>query len=700
MSISVMGGEEINRKSLVSMRDYLNSVPGVTMLDRGPGGNQIVIRGVGLSQFEQSAVGAYFGEVPLTSPTGTGGFGSGSSTDMKMVDLERVEILRGPQSTLYGSGAMAGTIRSIPVAPKLNTFEGKVDVGYSGVSHSNDDSHKLVGVLNLPLIDDTLALRVVAYRFDTAGYIDRISTPESEALAASAGTTADTDKDVGEHTYTGGRATLLWEATDQLTLSLMGASQKLEQDGSTLMNTSGGAYTQYAANMSASVFVEDEFDLINLVANYDFAWATLVASYSHIDGAFDSRNDALTYAPFFAGVMENYQLDKKGDTVELRLSSQLEGPLQFVGGLYYEDFEQRDSLLGEWYGSDATLPFIPKGTTGPNGLPIVYEFPPRRDQTVEQKAVFGELVYTFNEQWALTAGARRFDYDRRDIAQDSFFGGTISGTDVDASEQGTSLKTNISYTPNDDSLIYLQRAEGFRVGQGQVPPPAAICDRNNDGLLDTDDGVIAPLGEAVDSDTTTNTELGGKFSLLDKRLTLNATLYRVDWEGLPIKIFGDDICGLGVTVNGGEAQSEGVELETQFYATPNLQLSLSASYMETEFLDDAIAQPGDRLPLSPRVNGVVGVDYSFELAGHDAFIRSDYSYISSFDSALSGNLSVVDAESYGKWNLRAGIEMEQWTLELYGNNLTNEDAITIGFNTVSARRLTPRTLGFDIGYTF
>ena len=153
----------------------------------------------------------YFGEVPLTSPVGVG-----SSTDMKMVDLERVEVLKGPQGTLYGSGSIGGTVRNIPVAPKLDTFEGKLNVGYSAMSHSNDDNHKLEGVLNIPLIEDTLALRAVAYRFDTGGYIDRISTPEIEAIAANVGTTVNTEKDLGAHTYTGGRASLLWQSNDRL----------------------------------------------------------------------------------------------------------------------------------------------------------------------------------------------------------------------------------------------------------------------------------------------------------------------------------------------------------------------------------------------------------------------------------------------------------------------------------------------------
>ena len=189
MSISVLGADEIERKSLVSMRDYLNTVPGVTSFDRGPGYNQITIRGIGFSQLEQSSVSSYFGEIPLSSPVG-----QGHSTDIKMVDLARVEVLRGPQGTLYGSGAMAGTVRNIPNAPDLNEFGGSVDVGYNATSKSDDGSNKIIGVLNVPLIEGALALRVAAYRYDVAGYVDRVSTPEDVALAASRGLTVSTKR--------------------------------------------------------------------------------------------------------------------------------------------------------------------------------------------------------------------------------------------------------------------------------------------------------------------------------------------------------------------------------------------------------------------------------------------------------------------------------------------------------------------------
>jgi len=700
MSISVLSGDEIDRKGLVSMHDYLNSIPSVTFIDSGPGQNQIIIRGIGLSQFEQATVSSYFGEVPLTPSIGGGGFAQlgGSSTDMKMVDLKRVEVLKGPQGTLYGSGSMGGTVRNIPNAPELNQLEGYVDMGYGITSNSNEGNNKLVGVLNLPLVDDSLALRLVGYRFDNSGYIDRVSEPKVEALAAVTGLSIDLSEGLGGHTYTGGRASLLWQPSERMKLNLMLASQTLEEDGNGSIEIGLGGYRSAVLSASGTPeFNEDEFDIANITFEYEFEWASLLGTYSHFEG--DAKSQFIAADAFLAGTIRSYSSKKKGDTLELRLTSNIEGPLQYVTGVYYEDFALTGNQIGEWSGDPVNSPVPPlPGTSGPNGYPITYLFPIELQQSLEHKAIFGEISYSLNEQLDLTVGARWFDYDRRDNNLGSEFFGFFGQSDLSTTERDSTYKLNISYTPNDDALFYAQWAEGFRLGSGQVLPPASVCDTDNDGKLDFTNASLDP---SVQSDYTSNYELGGKFTLLDERLTLNMTLYRIDWDEIPVNIFDTSVLcpgNLPVIENAGEAKSEGFELETRYLATQNLQLSLSASYMETEILTDGLGTRGDRLPLAPRFNGIVGMQYNFEWAEHSAFLRTDYSYIGDFIS--DGSFTVPDAESYGKWNLRAGIEVNQWSFEIYGNNLTNEDALAIGQDVTVGRRVAPRVIGFDVGYTF
>ncbi|MCT2533452.1 TonB-dependent receptor [SAR92 clade bacterium H231] len=695
MSISVISDNNIRGRNLVSMGDYLNSVPGVTFIDSGPGENQAIIRGIGLSQFEQATVSSYLGEVPLTYSVG-----GGSSTDMKLVDLARVEVLKGPQGTLYGSGAMGGTIRNIPNTPQLNQVEGKIDVGYGISSGSDDTNNRLVAVANLPLVDDALALRIAAYRFDTAGYIDRVSTSVIEDFAASRGLTVDSSKDLAGHTYTGGRASLLWQANSDLKITLMLATQELDEEGGSFIDVAEGG--RRSVNFTGPEFNQEKIDISNLTLEYDAGWATFTGTYSHFEGESDRQNVAGD--DFLGGTIISFSDNKEGDIVELRLNSQLDGSFQFIAGYYYEDFSRQGNQIGEWQGSIASIPAPSPpadlaGTSGPNGLPITYLFPISLTQDLNHKALFGELKYELTDQLAVTVGARWFDYDRRDNNLGNYFFGFFGDGDFSTSERDSNYKAHLSYTATEDALIYLQWAEGFRVGRGQSLPPASLCDIDNDGKLDFTNANLDP---SVDSDRTTNYELGGKFTLMDRRLTINTAAYRVDWKDIPVTVFDNSaICPgeLAVDTNAGAARSEGVEVEAIFHPIEQFQLSLSVSYMETEFLtDDLGGNKGNRLPLAPRVNGSVGMQYNFDVSGYSAFLHTDYTYLGDFMSDSAG--WAPDSESYGKWNMRVQMDVNQWSFGIYGNNLTNRDAITVGFLPTTGRRLTPRMVGLDLSYSF
>ena len=183
---------------------------------------------------------------------------------------------------------------------------------------------------------------------------------------------------------------------------------------------------------------------------------------------------------------------------------------------------------------------------------------------------------------------------------------------------------------------------------------------------------------------------------------LNASLFRIDWSEIPVTIISavDSPCG-GQTIknNLGEARSEGLELEARYFVTTNLQLSLSAGYIDAEFLDDEIGQQGNRLPLSPEWNGTLGLEYQLDLQGYDAFIRSDYSYKGDHFVDVSGSETV---DAYGKWDMRAGVRFDQFSVELYGSNLANsKDVVSIrGFGSDLGFRMVPRTLGIDVSYKF
>jgi len=706
MSITAIGSQEIERKNLVSYTDYLASVPGVSLMDQGVGRNEIKMRGIGANLFEQATVSTYFGDVPLTNPVGT------HSSELKLIDINRVEVLRGPQGTLYGSGALGGTIRSIPNSPDLTNFEGSIKIGFGDTKGSSDSNSKVVGVFNFPIIDDQLALRVATYRIGTAGYTDYISTPGIESVAANTGTTVSSALDNGGHTYKGIRASLLWQASDKLSASLILATQDLEEDGfsDTLYASEFSGRRVNNTIAEGNLFKRDEFEVANLVIEYDMDWGSLTSSSSYIDGSeiFGTNfADLYIFGLNFAADSDQKN-SKEGVIQEFRLTSQNEGALQYIVGAYYENFKSDIVATRDWVGSQQSFvnfSFTPGASLTSNLNAYNIE---TIEDNVQQLAFFGELTYAFNDVWGATLGARRFDYEREFINTNTILGvETFRSPFLTGDEQGSTVKFNISYTPNDDAHLYAQWSEGFRLGTGFARSFDTTlnpnCDIDNDGNLDFTNVPLNP--GPVKSDTTENIEIGGKFSFLDNSLKFNIALYHIDWQDFPIQVPNTSAaCFVGVEINGGEAQSKGVEIETRYAVTPSLQVFLLGSYNESEFSDDTTpgASKGDRLPTSPRFNGSVGLEYEFLLAGNSTYFRSDYSYVGGFFAEL-GQSAFPEQESgdYGKLNARFGMAVKQFTIEVSGSNLTDEDAFSATRACCGAGwRVAPRTVSLELGYQF
>ncbi|MDB9953562.1 TonB-dependent receptor, partial [Porticoccaceae bacterium] len=682
MSISVLSSETINNRGLVSASDYLATIPGVSFSELGATDKKIVIRGLSSGDIRaESAVGTYLGEIPL----GTGAF------DVKLVDIERIEVLKGPQGTLYGSDAFSGVIRNIPVAPNLQDVEGNIKINSSSQSESDDFNSSVVGALNIPLVSNQLALRVAAYHFDNAGYVDSISTPLAESIATDTGSTVTVKDDIGGNTFTGARATLLWEANDQLDISLTVGTQEVEVEGSSETQRGLGSYQATYLNRSPGKIETVDFDYTNLMIEYDLGWANLMSSTSSLKGNSVRGYNFFTIDPnaFLGPVSWDQSIDTDHFVEEVRLASQLEGPWQFVAGLFYEDLKQDTKSRNDWEGSDLDNPFAP------NTLWLQSNTQSDR----EQKAVFGELSYAFNEQWELTVGGRYFDYTRVDTVEDLPAALNPGGVSiVDASETGTTYRANLSFAPNDDTLIYAQWSEGFRLGKGQQIPSAALCDIDNNGKLDFTD---ADLTDQIKSDTTENIELGAKFTFLDTRLTLNTAIFTIDWSDLPSRISGTSAaCPLSIFNNIGEASSKGVEMDANYLITPQLAINLSASYVEAEWEDTTgiTATPGEYLSFAPRSNANLGFQYDFDLNRYPAFARVDISYVGEYETAFQFN-ELDSAGDYINVNLRLGVEISQWSLALYATNLANDEGIITTF-VAADYRVAPRRLGLEANYRF
>ena len=706
MSITALSGDTIEKRGLVTMQDYLTILPSVSYIEIVPGDNRIVIRGlsVGIAD-QQGTTGAYLGEMPM-------GSSYRAVADISLVDIERVEVLRGPQGTLYGSSALGGTVRNIPIAPNLQNVEGnlKVDVGVQ--SESDDFNNSFEGVLNIPLIEDQMALRMVAYNHETAGYVDVISTQRVEDAAALVGATVLEKEDFNSTTTTGFRASLLWEPTENIDLTLTLGTQEREVDGAALETVGVDGYTEYeVSHLNLGNVGENDVDYKNLVINYDLGWAKLTSSTSQIDIERNTSINAFPVVFDFGDFLSALTLSQSEAqdilTQEIRLASSLDGPLQFLGGVFYEDVEIGVGFLDTW---DATV-----AAQNPFGARLVQDL--LGTTSYKQKAFFGEVSYQFNEQWLLTLGGRHFDYDRDDEKRytpdaDGNFG-VFASPDVNGivdttSDTGQTYKANVSYTPNEDTHLYAQWAEGFRIGRGQSLPPAETCDvedRNGnpgpDGILDGSDGELV---NTVDPDTTDSFELGAKLSLLDSRLSVNTALFRTDWKDLPVTILdGTDACLFGRVVNNiGEARSEGVELEASFAVGQGLTVNLSGSYIEAEFtagrVGTSTVEVGDSLMFTPHVNASLGFQYDFDMGSNPSFVRTDMSYVGEYETGV--NETSPPGGDYVMLNLRVGTVVDRWSLDFYVDNLTNENA-TLAYNAFSyATRVRPRRMGAALSYKF
>ena len=582
---------------------------------------------------------------------------------------------------------------------------------------------KLRGVVNIPVVEDILAIRASVYRHDTSGFVKNIagtqlatggeSRPgalaQSDAAAFNAAELYLDANDIGNVTHTGGRISALWKPNDDLSLTLQYLYQDAEQDGWPYVQLNTGGYTQVALSLGENVpelvgraeGVKDEINLTNLVAEYELDWVTLSSSTAWMK----TENSLITETSSFVGglpAVQQLSYDNEVFVEEVRLVSSLEGPFQFVTGLYYEDIDV-SVAVPTWITGDQSLNFLgnPFGDTNP--LINIELF----DRPIEQLSFYGELSYSITEQLEFTVGARRYDYEREfNTTADGALG--IASGSFKTEESGTIFKTNLSYKPNEDMLAYVRWSEGFRLGDTNRIPSSTLCDVNNDGILD---GTAAPFSPGFDSDSAENYELGVKMSLLDKRLQINAAIYRMDWKGIPLRIFGgklpeqeEQICFLSVTLNAGEARSQGFELETTYQVNEHLRLSLGGAYTDAELTEDFSiggAFSGDRLPSSPDYNVNFGVVYDFDFVSYPSYFQADYAYISEFYNRIGERGD--KAGGYGQLNINMGVSVDNFNVDIFLNNLTNEDDLTLVgvlYPDSRAYRLRPRTIGLNLGFQF
>ncbi len=634
-NISAVTGDTLQRAGVENLNDFARMVPGLSMIDNGPSNKQVVIRGLAASAGTEQ-VSIYFDEIPASGIGGT----NVQQTDLAPYDVERIEVLRGPQGTLYGAGSQAGTIRYIMNKPNTSEFEGSVSGSLGFRSRDGGEKWLLNGMLNAPVVEDIFAVRAVGYYRNADGFLSRPDRNEQ-----------GTDK---SETY-GGRFLADLHLGDNTKLS----ASVYYQDTSVDDNPRGLANADSKPGPVLEP-TDDEVQMYNLTLEHDLDWGTLTAT-----GSLFKRYTFFSFdqSQFTPGMPNRINQPAHTDTYsgELRFASSFDGPVQVVGGAFYQ---KRD------FTSDSFLGFIDPVTGGLDGTdPAFFNL---QVSNFTNKAVFGEVSYDVTDRFNLVAGARVFELkrDAQNTLLADVFGRPLGpGPLLESDFSDVVWKFQASYDLTEETLVYATYSEGFREG-GENSPALT--------------GNIPPT---YDPDVVSNYEIGIKSELFDRQLTLNSAVYYMKWDGIQVATF-DDTGAFTFISNAGKAELYGIEIEGT--ARPNALQGFSANfsfrYSQQELSEDnpaanppgAPANPaaglkGDRIPQSFPLQASLGLEQRFPIGGLDGYVRGDVSYTGKARTQFN-----TFAPQYREWgdfflaNLRAGVEQDNWTAAIYANNIFNE----------------------------
>jgi len=683
-SISVANEDQISKRGLVGMDDFLRTLPSTNFLDRGAGRNGIIIRGVTASPQDDIAVGVYIDETPVT---GMGSLGSGNP-DLKYVDMQRIEVLRGPQGTLYGDGSIAGTVRVIPNAPDLNDFSAEIAGSASSTADLGGRNTTARAVLNLPLVEDKFAIRIVGYDYDNSGYYENIAGDSADkAVWADAFGGIVTSRGTGDDQYTGGRITALWQVSQDFNVTLSHMTQDIEQLGipESMLALGGTRRSPFQRQDGSGESLGIDLDVTNLKMSLDMGSYEIFSSTSIVDSKTLQDRDLGAYFGPLLGVddMPIYLADSSDAeqfTQELRVNTRLDGPLQFLVGAFSQDYKRKAGQKMTFEGASALDPF---------GGALLFES--AFGNNLKQLAFFGEASFDLTNQLTAVAGVRHYDYDKDspDVNDGVFNGGRSEGF-VENDDSGQTYKLSLNYRADDSTSFYGTFSQGFRLGGPHPEIPSDICD-------------TAGVPDQIDSDELDSFELGAKFAFADGRAMLNVSAFQVDWTGIPVKQIL--ACGFETTVNAGEARSRGVEVDGQLLFADSWRLDYALSHIQAELAADSTplgAQSGDRLPGSPEFQASLGLQTDFNIAGRPTFARADIAHIGEYYNNLQQ--TGLAAGGFTTVNLTLGAEInDSVSIDVFARNLTNKEGLTwveTELGDGRANYIRPRTIGIEVRARF
>jgi outer membrane receptor protein involved in Fe transport len=669
ISISVVDQEQILNSGASQLVDYAAYVPGFQVDNAGsPGRSTLSLRGV--APIGPSAtVGIYLDDAPI----GSSGIYNRSQTftlDLLPYDIERLEVLRGPQGTLYGASSIGGLLKYVTVKPSLDNLSVRAGGELFDIAHGNGIGWGANFMVSAPVVKDQLAISASYSRRDTPGYVDNILTGE---------------RDVNDAVQKGGRLALLWQPDPNLTIQLTALKQTTESENFSIVYerpgnlplAPGGSFL--TTNSQLPEPFESEFSFYSGRIAYDFGFAELssTTSYSKLD-ILETSDASRVFGVIWGGlaIFPATLLQKKW-TEEIRLTSPSSDRFEWMAGFFYTDEDNKHNQI--------VRAFDAAGNIDPVFDPFAIVTLPN---TYKEYAFFGNATYKFSPQFHLTGGLRwaKNEQTFTQTTEIPLLGLNIGGPG-ESEEDVFTFSISPQYNINKDAMVYARVASGYRPGGPNVALPG--------------------FPATVDSETVTSYEVGVKASLLDRLVSLDAAVYLLDWNDLIVgQAFANGINGL---VNAGTARSKGVEAALFVYPAPGLTLGANFAYADAECTETTPnCTDGDRLPGIPKASGAITANWDFPLAGTtEGHLGGAFRIVGDRISAVESDPLSIPIDGYTSLDLNASVTFDRkWTVRGYVRNLfdkegriTSNDATTNpGF--ISTVPLQPRTIGIAAEVSF
>lgn len=715
ISLTAVSQADIQSRGATDVASLLTSVPGVSIRTSGPGLTEFEMRGMSSTGGNSPTVGYYYDDTLLT--------GTANSNEGKVVaspslyDINRIEVLRGPQGTLYGSGSMGGTIKIVPNAPNLNGLDASAEVVMGGTD-GGGFNHAENAMINLPFAGGIAALRLVGSYEDDSGWISRIVTqPGTFPLPTDdfkvrgnvlAAPVLDDYKGVNETERTTVRVSMLVKPIEELSITPAFLYQKTTAGGLPYIDSDPGTeahyqpfdvpentYELFKLSSLKVIYRTDAFEVDSDTAYWN-RYQTVPQDASE---SWETGLQLPTFNPADGGlgaaVSDEYDYTHQ-TTEELRVSSVGDSNWKWLIGYFYQDFE---SVLDIYYPAQGDTFGSTELFTALNPLKLL------------QQSVFGQATYNITSALAATVGLRRYDYTSTTTQE---LGGALEGgttlTSTGEKDQGVTPKFSLSYTFSPDLMVYATGAKGFRPGGGTGPIPTsgpASCEANLQSEYGSTSFIPGP--DSFKSDHVWSYELGEKLLTAENRVSINTSIYFESWTGVQ-QLNTLTECGFQYTANAGNAHVYGGEFEIRAVIAPELVASLNSGYthatLTTADLLHSSFEPGTPLQDDPKWTGSASLAYRHPLNDEYALTaRLDTNYVG---ARTDTSYAINNLPSYDLTNIRAGLEAKQWSAVLFVNNVANKHAHLSDIN-IDAENLAdynriavsqPLTAGIDLNYRF